>query len=141
MPALFAFHDEHRPGLTTTNYLAVVGPKTLWRGTSSLTHDEITDDPATTVLIVENTGQDVHWMQPRDLRFDSMSLKFNSPEGVSSKYVVPAVVMVDGTLRKLHPELSEDTFRALLTADGGEQLKEEGKGMAAAGRWKNASGR
>src|SRR4051794_8791701 len=30
MPRTFAFHGVHRPGRTTTNYLAVVGPETAW---------------------------------------------------------------------------------------------------------------
>lgn len=52
----------------------------------------------------------------------------NSPAGVSSPYDEPAVVMVDGTLHRLRHDLKPETFRALLTARGGEQLAAAGKG-------------
>ncbi len=127
MPAMYAFHDDYEPGVVTTNYLAVVGDNTLWPGASSRTADEVTDKSSSTILFVENLGEDVHWMEPRDLDTETMSLEVNSPNGVSSKYLDPAVVMLDGSLRRLKSDLPEDVFRALLTADGGEPLAEAGK--------------
>ena len=36
MPRLYAFHGDERPGNTTTNYLAVIGPETAWPGASTV---------------------------------------------------------------------------------------------------------
>lgn len=126
MPEVFAFHGEYHAGLTTTNYLAVVGADTLWPGAATRSMADVTDGPQSTIMVVENTGQQVHWMEPRDLRYDAMSLVVNSPRGLSSKYRTPAVVLADGSLRELQPSLPEGVLRALLTAQGGEELVQEG---------------
>ena len=54
-------------------------------------------------------------MDPRDLQFESMSMALNAADGISSKYTPPAVVMVDGTLRRLEEGLSESVLRAFET--------------------------
>ncbi len=126
MPEFFAFHGEYEPGMTTTNYLAVVGPQTLWPEDNVRSIDEVTDASSTTVMLVENHGQEVHWMEPRDLEYETMEFVVNSPEGVSSKYLSPAVVMADGSLRKLQEGLAEDIFKAMMTVDGGEKISREG---------------
>ncbi len=122
MPRVFAFSPLERPGNTTTNYLAVVGPETAWPGAMGATTDSIGDGLATTILIVENLGADVHWMEPRDLRLADMELQVNSPRGVSSPYVDSAVAMLDTSLYRLKAGTRPDTLRALLTAKGGEAL-------------------
>jgi hypothetical protein len=127
---VYAFHGEHRPGLTATNYLAVVGPETIWPGTTGLNFRDVTDGTSSTILIVESTGGDMHWMEPRDLSFADMSFEVGHPAGVSSKYKEPAVVMADGAVRSLQADLPPQTLRAMLTANGGEAVRETG------GQWK-----
>ncbi len=124
MPAVYALHGDYQPGLTATNYLAVVGPETAWPGQKSLASEDVTDDSASTILVVENRGADVPWMAPQDLTFSAMPLEINHPEGVSSKYVEPAVAMLDGELHRLRPDLSPDALRALLTVAGGEDIQQ-----------------
>lgn len=128
MPAVYAFHGDYEPGVVTTNYLAVVGENTTWPGSSTRFLEEVTDQHSETVMLVENSGQNVHWMEPRDLQFDTMSLLINSPNGISSKYFSPAVVMLDGSLRRLEQGLSPEILRALLTINDGEPLHDSGKG-------------
>jgi hypothetical protein len=128
MPQVYAFSGDYEQGMVTTNYLAVVGAATIWQGSQGRTHDEVTDEAASTILVVENEGANVHWMEPRDLDFESMSLQVNDPRGLSSKYLDPAVAMLDGSLRRLKEDLSQEIFRALLTADGGERLSSAGDG-------------
>jgi prepilin-type N-terminal cleavage/methylation domain-containing protein len=91
-------------------------------------NDEVTDSHSTTIMLVENLGEDVHWMEPRDLHSETMSYEINSATGVSSKYLAPAVVMLDGSLKRLKEELTKSTFRALMTVNGGENISEEGSG-------------
>ena len=128
MPSIYAFHGEYKPGTVTTNYLAVVGENTVWPGASPRATDEITDDLSSTILIVENAGEDVHWMEPRDLHFNSMSLAVNDPKGVSSKYLAPAVVMLDDSLLRLEDDLTKNVLRAFLTVNGGERLESTSDG-------------
>jgi len=127
MPATYAFHGSKQPGAVVTNFLAVVGEETAWPGAASRMTDDVVDERSTTILIVENAGRNVHWMEPRDLDFDTMDFQVNSPMCISSKYLKPAAVMLDGTLRKLDADLPVDVLRALLTVNGGEQLTAEGE--------------
>ena len=48
----------------------------------------------------------------------------NDPAGVSSPYTDPAVAMLDGSLRRLRKDLPAATLRALLTARGGEAVRD-----------------
>lgn len=128
MPKLYAFHGDERPGNTTANYLAVVGPETVWPGPSTVSSDAVTDGLGVTILIVENQGAGVHWMEPRDLSLADMNFAVNSPGGVNSKYSDPAVAMLDGSLHRLGRYLSPETLRALLTIRGGESVRSDGAG-------------
>lgn len=127
MPRTFGFTDTDR-SRTTTNYLAVVGAETMWPGKVSRTRGEIKDDPGQTILIVENNGLDVHWMEPRDLAFGTMPLRIDDPDGVSSWYKQPAVAVADGSVRRLSKEMPPEALRAALTVAGGEKLAQEGNG-------------
>jgi hypothetical protein len=124
MPKIFTFHGTHKPGNTVTNYLAVVGAGTAWPWPDRVTDADVTDGLSSTILIVENRGANVHWMEPRDLSLDGMDLTVNSPAGVSSRYDSPAVTMIDGSLYRLRPTLAPATLRALFTIRGGEPLVE-----------------
>ena len=124
MPSYYVFHGEHHPGVTVTNYLAVVGGETAWPGAATLSRDDVTDGLSRTILIVENHGAAIQWLEPRDLLFDRMSFEIGSPAGLSSKYLDPAVAMLDGSTRQVGAEVTPEALRAVLTASGGENVQE-----------------
>jgi hypothetical protein len=126
MPATYAFHGKYRPGLTTTNYLAVVGEQTLWTGARGRKSRAVSDDRASTILLIENDGLEIHWLQPRDVSFDSMSFQINHPAGLSSPYERPAVATDDGTVFEIGDDVTPQTLRAMLTANGGEEIPQQG---------------
>lgn len=126
MPRIYALHEMHQPGNVEANYLVVVGDETVWPGANTRSHAEVTDAPSETVLMVENLGAGVHWMEPRDLSFSEIA--FNRPNGISSQYNDPAVAMVDGSLYRLTTDLSPATLRGLMTIRGGEKLSFHGPG-------------
>src|SRR5437764_103951 len=88
-PCRVRFHGSDRPGNTTTNYLAVVGDETVWPGSKPVTAADVTDGLGQTILLVENRGAGVHWMEPRDLALADIDLRVNAPAGVSSPYDDP----------------------------------------------------
>lgn len=125
MPRLYTFSGKERPGNTITNYLAVVGPETVWPGSATVSQADVTDGLGRTILLVENLGADIHWMEPRDLTFADIDLTVQSPRGVSSQYLDPAVAMLDGSLHRLGKDLPPDTLRALFTIRGGEPVEKD----------------
>lgn len=80
-----------------TNYFVVVGPKTVFPGTKTVKLEDIRRPRDATILVVEAVGQGVHWMEPKDLAFDSMSFVPNDPKkpSVSGNHVSPTVCTVD----------------------------------------------
>lgn len=122
MPRTFALHGEDRPGNVMTNYLAVVGRETIWQGTVGVPRDAIKDGTSNTILLVENAGAGVHWMAPRDLSFAEMDFTINSPNGVSSTFLKPAVVMADCSTMTLDKNVEPQALRAMMTINGGEKV-------------------
>jgi hypothetical protein len=129
MPRLYAFHGTDRPGNTVTNYLAVVGEETAWPGSNSASLDNVTDGPGQSIMLVENQGAGIHWMEPRDLAFATFDARLNSPTGISSPYQEPAVVTLDGQIQRLKLGITPDILRSLFTIRGGERLYHDGEGM------------
>lgn len=120
MPKIYRFHNRSEPGQTTTNYLAVVGPGTLWPGAEGRKLADVTDSAGDTILIAENRGLDVCWLEPRDLHIETLPTEMNHPHGVSSWYTTPAVVMADTSVVTFPLTLSAADLRAKLTVAGGE---------------------
>lgn len=118
MPRTYSLHGREQPNNLTTNYLAVMGTDTMWPPHGKRGPRDITGGTSNTVLIAENRGLLVHWMEPRDLVVETMSFEFNSPRGVSSWHDAPAVVLADATVMRLGPEYSPETLRAMVTIKG-----------------------
>jgi hypothetical protein len=111
-----------------TAFAAVVGPRTLFPGdgrTSRLA--DIRDDPRSTLMLVESVNTSVHWMEPRDLEWESMSFLVNdrSRTSISSAHRVgsypgPHVVAADDGVAFLKDSMPPDFIKALLAIDDGE---------------------
>lgn len=114
-----------------TNYVAVVGEETAFPGVRSTTSDEIMDGPGNTILLAEIRDSGIHWMEPRDLKFESLTLQTDpgraSSTCISSHHPAgPAVVFADKiTAYRLRPSLSLSKLRAMLTIAGGEEVTKE----------------
>ena len=110
----------------STAYAAVLGPGTAWDGSGPMTLRDIEDGPGKTIMLVEVTSPSIHWMKPRDLRFDRMGFSINGLEetlGFSSKHPGGANALLgDGSVRFIKDRTSQDDLRALLTAAGGEDV-------------------
>jgi hypothetical protein len=128
IPSQYVFHGFKTPQTTTTNYLAVVGEETLWPVAKRINFKDVKDGSGNTICVVENRGANIHWMEPRDLSFDSMDMKIPSPNGVSSPYSVAGVLMAGGSLSSLSDSASPQTLRAMLTIAGGETLETDDNG-------------
>jgi hypothetical protein len=119
MPRTLMFHAEYKPGMTTTNYLAVVGRDTMWPGAVGRKGHEIRSGTSNAILIAENVGLGVHWMEPRDLEADAMPLDFNHPMGLSSPYRSASVATADGALHTFGKDYDPETLRAMFNVTTG----------------------
>ena len=57
-------------GSSKTDYFAVIGEQTAWPADRGRPIVEITDDPDSTILLVESWRKDAAWAAPVDLSFD-----------------------------------------------------------------------
>jgi len=99
-----------------TNYLAVVGPNTMWPESGKVSYKDITDGSGETIHVVECSNSGINWLEPKDLHIDTMTLLIDEDpkNGISSWHEPPGVAMADGSLKQLRTDLSEETVRGML---------------------------
>jgi prepilin-type processing-associated H-X9-DG protein len=110
--------DSESDTIGVTNYVAVVGPNTVWTGTSSTRLEDIRD-PSKTILLVETTSP-IPWSAPQDLSIDDAMRGVNptSGGGISSSHANGVnVVFADGSVHFISNDISPDLLAALLSRD------------------------
>jgi prepilin-type processing-associated H-X9-DG protein len=101
-----------------TDYVAVVGNETAWPWDRGLKRSEITDDPASTVLVLEVANSRIRWMEPNDPTLDEVL-----SSGLSSHHEgFVNALFADGSVKRIRTDVSRATLKALLTVNGGEKL-------------------
>jgi hypothetical protein len=108
-----------------TSYVMVVGSQTISDGPTSTRISDFTDGLTNTIVIVEMSESGIHWMEPRDLRFDGMSFKINDPEGrgIRSKHPGGANVSAgDASVHWIQENIDAKILKGLLTRNGGERF-------------------
>ena len=114
---------------TMTNYVAVVGPNTIWPGTQPTSLNDISDDRAETLLLVEVVNSGIHWMEPRDMHITQMAPGINptAGQGISSAHDgIVIVSFADGHQQMIPKTISPEDLRAILTRSGGEPVGRSG---------------
>lgn len=125
-PAVFHCPSaKHSKSANRTNYVAVVGPETIWPGPVPVSIGDITDGTSNTVLVVEVRDAGIAWLAPDDLTFEEGSaVPSNSPGRTASSPHTGGgqVLMGDGTVRFIKLDINREIWRALLTRAGGEEI-------------------
>ena len=120
MPTQYALHGCEKTGNVTTNYLRVVGDQTASPVGRTVSQADVVDGVTSTLFIVENVDSGVHWMEARDLEFNSMSFEIGAPHGISSWLEPPAALTLAGSVETIPNGTPPDVVRGLLTIAGGE---------------------
>jgi prepilin-type processing-associated H-X9-DG protein len=115
-PPEFGCPSDVAPGATSTNYVAVVGDKCVFRGEKSVSIQEITDGTSNTILVGEVVGTNIPWMKPDDLSLSSF-------RGFSSKHSDAVhFLMCDGSVHSMpsKPSLPATPAPAQFTREGSD---------------------
>jgi prepilin-type processing-associated H-X9-DG protein len=109
-----------------TNYVAVVGPETVWPGDAPVKIRAIIDGPSRTIQVIETVDSGIHWMEPRDVSLDQATAGINGhngPPSISSHHPGGAnALFCDSHVQFLPDDVPPETLRALLTKDGKEAV-------------------
>jgi len=121
------YHSDQIPYVkphNMTSMLAVSGPNTTWPLNSNASSRGIADGHDT-ILLLEFVTHPVHWMSPEDLDINDVFKPNNelaispSSQRESNAFVAS---FVDG-FTKVYWEMAPNTLHALLTTDGGEEVR------------------
>jgi hypothetical protein len=104
-------------GTPWTNYVAVVGPNTLWAPGKCT---KLAEKNADKILLVEIVPSDIHWMEPRDLTLEEVLRFARGEPGPTISSGHPGginCVMGDGACRTLDRDIDVETLRKMLTVE------------------------
>jgi hypothetical protein len=133
VPSVFQC-PEDTASPTATSYVVVVGPDTMWPGSTSGKFADIADGTSNTLMVVEVAESGIHWMEPRDLELADLPMSVNpeSGRGISSLHRVESwrpkrpyganAAMADGSAGMLPTELPPERLRALLIRDDNQPV-------------------
>lgn len=115
-----------------SDYLAVVGPRTVWRASGGRTLREIPDGTSNTVALVEHHSANILWMEPRDMTFtDAMRwLTSKDPKAGPAhgradffyerfSHGGRMFAFVDGSVQWAPPGMKSEVWSSLLNVDDG----------------------
>ncbi|HXT60369.1 MAG TPA: DUF1559 domain-containing protein [Pirellulales bacterium] len=111
---------------STTSYVGVSGPGTLFDGPKSARFPDITDGTSNTLTVVEFAGGGVNWMEPRDLDASQLAGIVSPPDGKNISSYHPGganAAFADGSVRFLSAAINVQVLRALTTISGGESVQ------------------
>ncbi len=110
-----------------TNYMVVTGPNTLFPGAKSRSKDDIKDNLATTIMVVEVVDSHVTWLQPVDFDVSISPLELTDPDGggLSSHHAGAHVLTADGKVHYIDATTRKEFLEAMCTIAGGEPLPED----------------
>lgn len=112
--------------ITDTDILSVVGPNCVFRDKGSTKSADITDGASNTIMFVESADSGIHWMEPRDLKFEDARIVKMDSKGPGIRSHHPGVVNVtfcDGSIRSISQAIDPKLLKALMTIDGGEVIE------------------
>ena len=122
-----AFSVYHCPtddsDLSRTSYFVVSGPGMMFEPGKRLKSADAADGAGNTVLVIEAAGQNIHWLEPRDLESAQLANQVNAsgqPSISSAHPKVAHVALVDESERAIADDADPAAVRAMLTRNGGE---------------------
>jgi hypothetical protein len=120
MPEVFGCPGQDDAHTGRTQYLAVVGPETVWPEQYAGAVRDVFDGTSNTIQLVEWAESDVNWLEPRDVSYREARrspLRVTHPPG--SDEGIQHALFADGSVRAISLHIEPRTYRQLLTARSG----------------------
>ncbi len=117
MPQVYYCPSDPHELTENTNYVMIVGERTISDGPTARRFGEVTDGTSNTLGVVESIDEGIHWMEPRDLPFEELEFGLMSrhPGGGNA-------LLLDGSVRFISATIDREVLRAMATIDGGERV-------------------
>ena len=112
-----------------TSYVMFVGPNAFGDGANCRKVADIKDGAGNTITLCEMSHSGILWTEPRDLNVEEMSFKLNDPDKPCPRSDHSGglhVAICDGSVRFIPDSIDTELLKALITIDGGEDVKEYG---------------
>jgi prepilin-type processing-associated H-X9-DG protein len=102
------------------DYIAIIGPGTMWRSEGAVSFDELPNDPSLTVAVVESVEHELHWAEPYELTAEEVLARMQTGKGARIASLHPEginVLFADGSIRSLSNETPISVWRKLLMGE------------------------
>jgi Type II secretory pathway, pseudopilin PulG len=106
-----------------TNYVAIVGPGTMWPGQNATKIASVADGTSNTLMIVEIAHSDIHWMEPRDLPVEELAAWLDpkhKPQLLGNHIEGGMVAYADGHVELHSRDVTIERLKALVSAAGND---------------------
>jgi hypothetical protein len=99
--------------------VAITGEHTVFPGNKKISFRDVTDGSSKTLLFVRASPTTAFvWSKPEDLKFDPKTPK----HGLGGPGTRVLAAFCDGSVQRLGLDMADETFKALVTRDGGENV-------------------
>ena len=123
--------ETDRYGRYFTDYLMLTGQGTVGEHNTVVSSTGIPDGSSNTMVVIESSGQNVIWTEPRDVDVTKQKIGINLPgskqgysSGIgSSRHLECAMgLFADGQVSAISQDIDPRVLKAMTTIDGGEEI-------------------
>jgi hypothetical protein len=107
-------------GNISTNYIAIIGPGTIWRKEGTVQLSDLPDGGSHTVMLVEAAVSDKHWAEPFALTVDEVLENMRTGKGVRISSCHPTgvnVLFANGMVFCFPSKMPLSLWRKILTGE------------------------
>lgn len=104
----------------SSNYIAIIGPGTIWRKEEPVSKKDLKTAPSLTVAAIECVNSDKHWAEPYTLTVEEALERMKTGEGMRISTAHPHMINVlfaDGHVQSLSVDMPISVWRKLLMGE------------------------